>query len=113
MRRAPTRHTFHVTRFPVEFVGEPFNTFRAAFEHDLAAVLCHHPKQPIAIHDSKRFELFVKICERVWGAGPWFERAEYQPPIDRQRYNDRSEEHTSELQSRVDLVCRLLLEKKK
>src|SRR5438105_7992577 len=25
---------------------------------------------------------------------------------------DRSEEHTSELQSRVDLVCRLLLEKK-
>src|SRR5699024_3488643 len=26
---------------------------------------------------------------------------------------DRSEEHTSELQSRCDLVCRLLLEKKK
>src|SRR6266536_1263540 len=29
------------------------------------------------------------------------------------RRADRSEEHTSELQSRVDLVCRLLLEKKK
>src|SRR5690349_23368501 len=28
-------------------------------------------------------------------------------------YNWRSEEHTSELQSRRDLVCRLLLEKKK
>src|SRR2546429_4519834 len=28
-------------------------------------------------------------------------------------YNDRSEEHTSELQSRLHLVCRLLLEKKK
>src|SRR3989440_7027028 len=27
--------------------------------------------------------------------------------------SDRSEEHTSELQSRSDLVCRLLLEKKK
>src|SRR2546422_500951 len=27
--------------------------------------------------------------------------------------NDRSEEHTSELQSRLHLVCRLLLEKKK
>src|SRR5699024_11876976 len=26
--------------------------------------------------------------------------------------NERSEEHTSELQSRFDLVCRLLLEKK-
>src|SRR5438105_6898462 len=32
----------------------------------------------------------------------------------RERANRRrSEEHTSELQSRVDLVCRLLLEKKK
>src|SRR6266496_6076347 len=29
------------------------------------------------------------------------------------RVRDRSEEHTSELQSRRDLVCRLLLEKKK
>src|SRR5271170_8138368 len=29
------------------------------------------------------------------------------------RRDSRSEEHTSELQSRVDLVCRLLLEKKK
>src|SRR5438105_9506688 len=28
------------------------------------------------------------------------------------RRGSRSEEHTSELQSRVDLVCRLLLEKK-
>src|SRR2546428_4206444 len=28
-------------------------------------------------------------------------------------FEDRSEEHTSELQSRSDLVCRLLLEKKK
>src|SRR2546422_6604306 len=28
-------------------------------------------------------------------------------------YTDRSEEHTSELQSRLHLVCRLLLEKKK
>src|SRR5690625_6215608 len=28
-------------------------------------------------------------------------------------YQDRSEEHTSELQSRGHLVCRLLLEKKK
>src|SRR5699024_12542352 len=29
------------------------------------------------------------------------------------RHRKRSEEHTSELQSRFDLVCRLLLEKKK
>src|SRR5438270_7909915 len=30
-----------------------------------------------------------------------------------QRQGDRSEEHTSELQSQSNLVCRLLLEKKK
>src|SRR5207237_10374791 len=35
-------------------------------------------------------------------AGPWTRRAER-----------RSEEHTSELQSHLNLVCRLLLEKKK
>src|SRR5438477_9671209 len=35
-----------------------------------------------------------------------------QPGCDRQLL-DRSEEHTSELQSHVNLVCRLLLEKKK
>src|SRR2546422_3774072 len=34
-------------------------------------------------------------------------------PAARERIADRSEEHTSELQSRLHLVCRLLLEKKK
>src|SRR5438105_7078567 len=33
--------------------------------------------------------------------------------MDSLKPSGRSEEHTSELQSRVDLVCRLLLEKKK
>src|SRR5690606_39789565 len=33
--------------------------------------------------------------------------------IDRGQISERSEEHTSELQSRENLVCRLLLEKKK
>src|SRR2546428_8549806 len=32
--------------------------------------------------------------------------------LERQLRDERSEEHTSELQSRSDLVCRLLLEKK-
>src|SRR5690349_22296547 len=35
------------------------------------------------------------------------------PHLDAERRVERSEEHTSELQSRRDLVCRLLLEKKK
>src|SRR5207249_11512585 len=33
--------------------------------------------------------------------------------VAKQPWDPRSEEHTSELQSRFDLVCRLLLEKKK
>src|SRR3712207_8711380 len=40
---------------------------------------------------------------------PWF----VAPTASNPRYNFRSEEHTSELQSRQYLVCRLLLEKKK
>src|SRR5256712_2095311 len=44
-----------------------------------------------------------------------FEIAEHPThfPLDAARDVGRSEEHTSELQSRSDLVCRLLLEKKK
>src|SRR5438874_13822663 len=48
----------------------------------------------------KVFRLFVR--RRAF-------RAEYSE----RGYENRSEEHTSELQSRRDLVCRLLLEKKK
>src|SRR5207302_11412804 len=40
-------------------------------------------------------------------------RPRARPPHDRLRQVVRSEEHTSELQSRENLVCRLLLEKKK
>src|SRR5438067_9273858 len=39
-------------------------------------------------------------CSRSWSPGR------------RKGFGRRSEEHTSELQSRFDLVCRLLLEKK-
>src|SRR5690606_40493747 len=34
-------------------------------------------------------------------------------PVDHYEYDGRSDEHTSELHSRENLVCRLLLEKKK
>src|SRR5260221_10889002 len=45
----------------------------------------------------------------------WFANAADLSPaqIAEARAGDRSEEHTSELQSHSDLVCRLLLEKKK
>src|SRR5256884_7294855 len=38
---------------------------------------------------------------------------ELQQKFSATRFENRSEEHTSELQSRLHLVCRLLLEKKK
>src|SRR5699024_11775966 len=40
-------------------------------------------------------------------------QSEYVPDPEEPEIAPRSEEHTSELQSRFDLVCRLLLEKKK
>src|SRR2546422_7255712 len=43
----------------------------------------------------RRFRKSTKIAANSW------------------RFSSRSEEHTSELQSRLHLVCRLLLEKKK
>src|SRR2546428_10159854 len=54
------------------------------------------------------------------GMQVWFLREDGEPVALWERYapsfyaeEPRSEEHTSELQSRSDLVCRLLLEKKK
>src|SRR5207249_10364143 len=71
----------------------------------------------------------VMTCARSCGAGRttrlWPRRLQESGPcaptairsFDRQKRRNyrrsRSEEHTSELQSRFDLVCRLLLEKKK
>src|SRR2546422_2491139 len=44
---------------------------------------------------------------------PACDPADWRPPVPSDRRPERSEEHTSELQSRLHLVCRLLLEKKK
>src|SRR5579885_3813127 len=51
-------------------------------------------------------------CE-IYHLASW--KVLYEPYLPRRRLfiMNRSEEHTSELQSRFDLVCRLLLEKKK
>src|SRR5690349_23532131 len=46
-------------------------------------------------------------------APPWPGRYTLTMDLDVEIHGERSEEHTSELQSRRDLVCRLLLEKKK
>src|SRR5690349_24217388 len=58
------------------------------------------PKTPEQIEEDKRF----------WEE---MDREEELEEMRQQAMFNRSEEHTSELQSRRDLVCRLLLEKKK
>src|SRR5689334_24482727 len=50
---------------------------------------------------------FMKAMTHLFEMGFWNE------PLNQQLLHERSEEHTSELQSQFHLVCRLLLEKKK
>src|SRR3712207_7254871 len=53
-----------------------------------------------------------RASTRVWGPMRPADRGKYLFRIARLLQERRSEEHTSELQSRQYLVCRLLLEKK-
>src|SRR5699024_11971561 len=57
--------------------------------------------------------LEFKKAERVKDCAEILEYKQNRETGERKLYRVRSEEHTSELQSRFDLVCRLLLEKKK
>src|SRR5260370_30166533 len=64
---------------------------------DESTISTHIPAAPMAI----RFHLFLSIHESL--------TSQYMVGLNTRR----SEEHTSELQSHLNLVCRLLLEKKK
>src|SRR5207248_11646943 len=57
-------------------------------------------------HFSDRVDLLLKSIAAVLPPGPGSRKADWEAQ------SARSEEHTSELQSPYDLVCRLLLEKK-
>src|SRR5207302_6086457 len=58
---------------------------------------------------------FLAVAALIVGgiSGSLLQRRVSKPLLDLARAMVRSEEHTSELQSRENLVCRLLLEKKK
>src|SRR5207249_12002185 len=58
-----------------------------------------------------RCDCAASYCRCKAGAGR--PPGKFIPRAGSDRSESRSEEHTSELQSRFDLVCRLLLEKKK
>src|SRR5256885_12241437 len=59
-----------------------------------------------SLETSKATGAPVKV---IWSREDDIRNAQYRPAC----YHKRSEEHTSELQSPCNLVCRLLLEKKK
>src|SRR5687768_17932184 len=75
--------------------------------------LQHEPLQRLdAPNGRERFQAILKTLRQAWSGGNTqvaHEIGAIQVCLDQQR----SEEHTSELQSRLHLVCRLLLEKKK
>src|SRR5690606_28327304 len=65
----------------------------------------------------KRLKLIMGSARMVARISPFFPRVltkrDFRSIMPSGRIRMRSEEHTSELQSRENLVCRLLLEKKK
>src|SRR2546430_8110794 len=77
----------------------PYTTLFRSHEHER-----HHGLQDHHRHDHDQERTGIKA-----GRHPALERVAHEV-IGR---GDRSEEHTSELQSQSNLVCRLLLEKKK
>src|SRR5215813_15407225 len=66
-------------------------------------------------NDTATTEIYTLSLHDALPIGPWPRLGRHRPqPRPRSRAaSARSEEHTSELQSRPQLVCRLLLEKKK
>src|SRR5699024_12205981 len=88
----------HADRYEIAVVATPNDTHvplaRAALEAGLAVVV----DKPLALTAAQAREL-TELADTMH-----LPLTVYQ--------NRRSEEHTSELQSRFDLVCRLLLEKK-
>src|SRR3989475_8276416 len=81
---------------PDEMATQPMRFFAAEVVREAAFEL---------LHEELPYAVAVEIDEFREGASPVYIRAVL--------YVERSEEHTSELQSQSNLVCRLLLEKKK
>src|SRR5206468_11037265 len=88
---------FLMIRRPPRSTLFPYTTlFRSAYDESI--------RQVMLFLDGKQEKLIVGLRNEMEKSA---EKLEFE------RAADRSEEHTSELQSRSDLVCRLLLEKKK
>src|SRR5256885_4534446 len=95
------------------------STVRVAMEVKVRAVLVRvHVQVPasarVAQHDRRAEPDQEQRDEKVGGGPEAIGKVEAEQHDERHDHSDaRSEEHTSELQSPCNLVCRLLLEKKK
>src|SRR3712207_8085508 len=85
----------------------PYTTlFRS--DIDMSAVEIHQRDDVAGVLGDQPVALFA-VAHGYFGASAFYHPAQLSADMP----HDRSEEHTSELQSRQYLVCRLLLEKKK
>src|SRR2546427_4402866 len=94
MRCLPVRYSVHLTSFLFFFFFNDTATTEiyTLSLHDALPISTRSPLQPLRTRSA---------CRQRRSARAW------------PRFVPRSEEHTSELQSQSNLVCRLLLEKKK
>src|SRR5699024_2349107 len=75
------------------------------------AVLAESERMPNESYiPNERIKVYVNKVEQTT-KGPQIFVSRTHPNLLKRLFEERSEEHTSELQSRFDLVCRLLLEK--
>src|SRR2546422_3372105 len=100
---------------PLVVMLQPARQRRHGFIHpqlaDQLRHVAHHEPFPVLEHVDELLGALGHLAQRVEHAASLARRRRGDEPVDQQLH--RSEEHTSELQSRLHLVCRLLLEKKK
>src|SRR5262249_60078663 len=105
----------HLTFFFSTLPHPPRSTlfpYTTLFRSQRSGILYRQPHAAVR-HGTTKIALLVSAVDSVTGLGKkdrvWHRRVVVYDLF----YPDRSEEHTSELQSLTNLVCRLLLEKKK
>src|SRR5438874_7444675 len=78
--------------------------------HDALPIFGQRPEDELPLDDARMGQMQFGGLDRQFAE---IKEVEIDGARNISRVGSRSEEHTSELQSRRDLVCRLLLEKKK
>src|SRR5690606_40455866 len=97
--RSPRSQPSFPTRRSSDLIEDTFPVIAWELKNEEKKINALTARKAIGKYRGKTWEVWY-TPEIPYSFGPW-------------KLNGRSEEHTSELQSRENLVCRLLLEKKK